>query len=291
MEDDYVICIPTYKRYEICKKETLAMLKNNSIDKRKIYIYVADQNEYDLYSQSLDENTYNQIVIGKKGLVQQREFIMNQWPEGCHIVFLDDDVKSVDLSLSSLFKSHKLNYFIKYAFEQCVKNGAYIWGVYPVFNVHFRAPVPEMTTHLKYIVGAFYGIINRPNLRSLKLTITRKNGNKEDVERSIKYFINDRVVLRFNRIGFATQYYRRKGGLGTYEDRLKVTKEICKKLADKYPEYGYLQEKKHGMCEFGLRQIHAFTMSNKPEINQSKSKKNNLKNKKNKTKKAKNNNK
>jgi hypothetical protein len=96
----------------------------------------------------------------------------------------------------------------------------------------------------------------------LKLTITRKNGQKEDVERSIKYFINDGIVLRFNRIGFVTQYYGRMGGLGTYEDRLKPMKEACDKLIKKYPEYGYLKTRKRGMCEVGLRKIHAFTKKN-----------------------------
>jgi hypothetical protein len=225
MKEEYIICIPSYKRPEICKTQTLSVLKDNSIDQHKIYVYVANKDEYDLYSQTLDKNAYNKIIIGKKGLVQQREFIMKQWPEEKRIVFLDDDIKSIDLSLSPLFKSHNLDYFIKYAFVQCVKNGAYIWGVYPVFNVFFRKPTPEISTCLKYIVGAFYGIINRPNLNSLKLIITRKNGQKEDVERSIKYFINDKIMLRFNRVGFVTKYYGKEGGLGTYEDRLKKWKK------------------------------------------------------------------
>jgi hypothetical protein len=277
MNLDYVICIPSYKRHEICKNKTLSMLKNNDIDSKKIYIYVADENEYEIYSKTLDTKSYNKIIIGKRGLVQQREFIMNQWPEGKWIVFLDDDIKSIDLSLSPLFKKHNFNYFIKYAFDKCVANDAYIWGVYPVFNIHFRAPTPEMSTDLKYIVGAFYGIINRPTLNSLKLIITRKNGQKEDVERSIKYFIQDKIVLRFNRVGFVTQYYGREGGLGNYEERLKPMQEACKKLIKKYPEYGYSKKRKKGMCEVGLRKIHAFTMSNKPEISKNKTRKYNKK--------------
>jgi hypothetical protein len=35
-----------------------------------------------------------------------------------------------------------------------------------------------------------------------KLNITSSNGQKEDVERTIKYFINDGIVLRFNKVGF-----------------------------------------------------------------------------------------
>ena len=36
-----------------------------------------------------------------------------------------------------------------------------------------------MTIDMNFIVGAFYGIINRPNLQAIKLTITKENGQKD----------------------------------------------------------------------------------------------------------------
>ena len=112
-----------------------------------------------------------------------------------------------------------------------------------------------MTTELNYIVGAFYGIINRPKLKSIQLTITKENGQKEDVERTIKYFIEDGIVLRFNKIGFTTKYYGKEGGLGRFEERLKPMKDACKRLEDKYSEYGYTKVRGNGMAEFVLRKI------------------------------------
>jgi hypothetical protein len=112
-----------------------------------------------------------------------------------------------------------------------------------------------MSTCLNYIVGAFYGIINRPNLKKIQLTLTKENGQKEDVERSIKYFINDGIVLRFNHIGFITKYYGKEGGLGTFEDRLKPMLIASEKLKEKYPEYGSISTKKNGMTEFKLKKI------------------------------------
>lgn len=252
---DYVVCVPSYKRASVCNEKTLNTLHKHKIDSKRIYVYVANKEEYDLYEKILDKNKYNKLIIGKKGLVQQREFIMNLWPEGKHIVFLDDDIQSVDLSLSAQFKNHSLDYFIKEAFEECKNNKSYIWGVYAVFNPFFRKPKKEMTRDLNYIVGAFYGIINRPNLRSIKLTITKENGQKEDVERTIKYFIEDGVVLRFNKIGFETKYYGKEGGLGKFEDRLKPMMDACKKLEEKYPEYGRIKVRGNGMGEFVLKKI------------------------------------
>jgi hypothetical protein len=249
-------------------------------------VYVANSEDYKLYEETLDKKTYNKLIIGKKGLVPQRQFIMNQWPQEKHIVFFDDDVESIDLSLSSQFKNHNLDYFIKHAYDQCVKNKSYIWGVYAVFNPFFRKARKEMTTELNYIVGAFYGIINRPNLKSIQLTITKENGQKEDVERTIKYFINDGIVLRFNKIGFTTKYYGKEGGLGRFEDRIKPMKEACKKLEEKYSEYGRIKVRGNNMSEFVLNKIPARIHS---EENNNKTKTNKTKTNKTKTNKTKTN--
>jgi len=254
---DYVVCIPSYKRADVCNDKTLTMLKKNKIDSKKIYVYVANKDEYDEYLRVLDPKLYNKLVIGIKGLVPQRQFIMEQWKDGEHIVFFDDDVEKIDLSISTKFKGKTLNYFFNSAFKECKKQKSFLWGVYPVFNPFFREARNEMTTNLNYIVGAFYGIINRPKLKSIQLTITKENGQKEDVERTLKYFIEDGIVLRFNRIGFVTKYYGKSGGLGTFEDRLKPMLEASNKLKAKYPDYGDISTKKTGMTEFKLKKIPA----------------------------------
>ena len=48
---------------------------------------------------------------------------------------------------------------------------------------------------LTFIIGAFYGFINRPNDSDLLTTIDHY-GNKEDVERSIRYWLKDGNVVR-----------------------------------------------------------------------------------------------
>jgi len=252
---DYIVCIPSYKRAELCNEKSLAMLHDNKIPASKIYVYVANQEEYEEYKKVLDTKLYGKLVVGKKGLVPQRQFIMEQWPEGKHIVFFDDDVAKIDLTMSPVFKGKSLDYFFKYAFDECKKQKAFIWGVYPVFNPFFRKGRGEITTAQNYIVGAFYGIINRPKLKAIQLTLTKENGQKEDVERTIKYFIEDGIVLRFNKIGFVTKYYGKSGGLGTFEARLKPMLDASKLLKKTYPEYGDISTKKNGMTEFRLKKI------------------------------------
>jgi hypothetical protein len=282
---DYIICIPSYKRAVVCNEKTLTTLHKNKINPNKIYVYVANKEEYELYQNTLDKKYYNKIIIGVKGLVPQRQFITKQWPQNKHIVFLDDDVAHIDLSLSQ-YKKQNLDFFIKDAFSECIKQKAFIWGVYAVYNPFFRKTKREMTTELNYIVGAFYGIINRPSLKSINLTITKENGQKEDVERTIKYFIHDGIVLRFNKIGFMTKYYGKEGGLGRFEERIKPMKEACNKLEKAYSAYGKTKVRGNGMTEFVLKKIPS-TITNESTMNTSNKTKINRSSSKNKTKKNK----
>ena len=265
----YIICIPSYKRSNVCNDKTLTTLKEHNIPKKIINVFVANNTEYKDYEKILDKNLYNKLIVGKKGLVQQRQFIMNMYKDGEKIVFFDDDISKIDLSMSTKYKKHSLDYFFKSAFDECKKQKAYIWGVYPVFNPFFREGRPELSRDLRYIVGAFYGIINRPKLKPIQLTITKKNGQKEDVERTLRYFDHDRIVLRFDKIGFETKYYGKEGGLGTFEARLKPMEEATKKLLEKYPDYGTMIKKKTGMTEFKFKKIPAFTGGERPIDNRS----------------------
>ena len=258
MTNEYVICIPSYKRHDVCNNKTLKTLSDNGISSQLIYVYVANKQEYDIYEQTLDKNKYNKLVVGKIGIGPQRQFIMSDWPVNTHILYFDDDVEYIDLSLSPLFKKHKLDYFIKYAFNECIKQHSFIWGVYAVYNPFFRKPRPELSTGLNYIVGCFYGVINRPTLKSIMLTVTNKNGQKEDVERSILYFINDGIILRFNKIGFVTKYYGKSGGLGRFEERIIPMKEASERLNKKFSDYGHIKLRSNGMTEFVLKKIKAF---------------------------------
>ena len=254
---NYVIAIPTYNRPNEILNKTLNTLRRHDIDTHLIHIFVANQEQYDEYNEIIDKSFYNKIVVGVIGLVHQREFISNYFKADKYIVFLDDDVEFIDLTLSPLFREHNLDYFINYAFAECEKQGSYIWGVYAVFNPFFRSARIELTTDLNYIVGCIYGIINRPYLEEIKLTITANDGNKEDVERTVRYFRYDGIVLRFNKIGIKTKYYGKSGGLGTFKERLLPMMKASLSLKHEFSDYGKLKIRKNGMYEFALKKLPA----------------------------------
>jgi hypothetical protein len=245
---DYVICIPSYKRSAKCQKQSLSTLARHNINPEKIFVYVADEEEYEIYKTTLDKSLYNELRIGKKGLIYQRQFIMHQFSLGQPIVYIDDDVDEVDLSLTDYTD---LNHFFQDAFQKCIEHKSYIWGVYPVHNPFFRQTKKDITTHLNFIIGTLYGIINRPATKAIELTLSEEQAGKDDVERSLKYFILDGIVLRFNKVGIKTKIYGSDGGgLGNFKDRLKPMAEACVKLAELYGAYGKTKVRKNGMSEF-----------------------------------------
>ncbi len=242
---DYVIAIPTYKRSNICINKTLNTLSRHKIDTKKINLFIVQEDKEDY--EKIDKKTYNHLVIGKKGVIQQREFITQFYSENTNIVFMDDDIEEIDCE--------NLDEFIRNAFSQCRKKECYIWGVYPVWNPFYRA-TKEDTTCLNFICGVFYGIINRPHLKSIKHEYT--SDSKEDVERSIKYFMNDGIVLRFNKVGVKTKYYGKVGGIGTFEERLEPSKKDCELLLKHFHEYGKIKTRKNNMTEFVLNKLPSF---------------------------------
>jgi len=243
------IVIPSYKRSNKLKNETLNTLNRFGVEKNIINIFVVDE-EYDEYKSINQE--YN-IIIGEKGLVDQRRFIENYFNEGDLLLFLDDDITDFDLL------GKNFNDFILEGFRECIKLNSYIFSIYPVWNKYFREKQKYMTTCLNYCIGAFYGIINR------KDKIVSNSDQKEDVERSIKYFIEDGIVIRFNQIGFKTKYYS-VGGMGSLKDRTNDIMNQVEKLCELYPSYGKRKIRKNGIHEFVLNKLPSNISENK--INQ-----------------------
>ena len=238
-----MLCIPSYQRANTCLKKTIATLERHDLKQATVFV-VAE--EYDEYRALMPE--WVVVSIGVKGLVQQRKFIMEQYPENTNIVYMDDDLEEIDLSMTS----YTLKEFIEMAFKMCRQSGSFIWGVYPVWNSFFRKSKQDVSKCLNFCIGCFYGIINRHD-HDLNIVIS-KQGNKEDVERSIRYFIKDGIVLRFNKVGVKTKFFS-MGGIGIKKERMDEIQKETMELAKAFKEYGTVKIRKDGRHEFVLRKI------------------------------------
>jgi hypothetical protein len=240
-ENNYIIAIPSYNRSELIQVKTLALLNRHGIDPSNITIFVANKEQEEIYKKKVPSNLYGNIIVGKIGLKEQRNFIMDYYPEGKHIVQMDDDLEKIvelttltprsrNTKTMGLKSLEDLDAFIKKAFEKCKAEDIYLWGVYPLANSRFMSP--KVTTDLRFIVGPFWGIINR-HRPDLLITIDEK----ENAERTLQHYTIDHKVLRFNNVGIETRYYKNKGGM---QNEGKNRKEEALKsvlyLHDKYPK-------------------------------------------------------
>jgi hypothetical protein len=256
----YKIAIPTYKRHNMISNKTLKTLKKLKIKKSIITLFVANQKEFDNYNKHVSKTLYNKIIIGKKGLKNQRNFIQDYYPEGTHLVQLDDDIDNIvellnplgikNTSSKEYRKQNKietiksLDKFIKKAFKLCIENKSYLWGVYPVANAYFMNFNTEIG--LKFIVGPFWGCIVRHS-KKLKLTIDEK----ENVQRTLQYFTMDNKVIRFNNVSIITKYYKTPGGMQEEKKNRKTEAlKSAKYLHSKYPNITKIKlTKKSGIPE------------------------------------------
>jgi len=257
----YQIAIPSYKRSNIISQKTLATLARFNIPSSIITIFVANQNEYTDYQNSIPSHLYDKLVIGELGLKNQRNFITRYYPEGTHLVQMDDDLD--DIVIMSNWQSYKiqnrktikknrklvplikLDNFINDAFKMCIDKNLYIWGVYPVANPYFMSPI--VRTNLQFIVGPFWGVINRHN-NKLKITLDEK----ENVERSLLYYKMDGGVIRFDYVSIITKYYKTPGGMQNTIDknkRKRNAKNSAVILHKRYPELTKIKTRKNGRTE------------------------------------------
>ena len=244
----YVVAIPSYQRSDEITKQTLKTLKEGGVDKKKIYVFVANKQEKK-YRDTMDRDTYHKIVVGQKGLVNQRRFISKYFKPGTMIVSMDDDVRNlVKLSDGKLTKLSNLDSFFKKAFDTLKKEKLYLWGVYPVKNSLFMKN--NSTTDLRFIIGVLHGYINR---HDNKLYPNQKLQSKEDIEQSILFYLKDGGILRFNNISFSTTF-KAKGGLGS--DRSKrnmMDKQAQEYLVKTYPNIVSPKFRKDGTPEVILK--------------------------------------
>lgn len=267
----YKIAIPSYKRPETLKKKTLNLLQKYKIKPNKIYIFVSDDEQKQIYQNHLPNNSYNKLIVGKKGIKNIRNFMANYFNQKEKIFYIDDDISHVyinknDNSLNEkgnigakynrsnnkLYELENLDLFIKNAFNLAKKMKINNWGIYPVENPYFTKPTTNnlndfVSTKLNYIMGGFTGVFNN------KKCEVRTINDKEDYERSIKYYLKDGGILRFNNICCRTNCYTEPGGMQIERTKDKIDK-AARYLTRKYPSLCKLNtKKKSGFTEVRLK--------------------------------------
>tara|TARA_R110000744_G_scaffold57085_1_gene120156 strand:- start:2002 stop:3360 length:1359 start_codon:yes stop_codon:yes gene_type:complete len=244
--------IPTYKRSKTISNHTLKVFREGSVPRANIWLFVANQQEKEDYLANVDNSLFGHIEIGEKGLVEQRNYITHFFEEGAKIVECDDDLHTFERLVVDVSGKHHLASvenipeFCEEAFDRCKEEKSGLWGIHPCHNAYFLRP--KVTTGLFFLVGLFQGRINR---KDIVLSIDQK----DDFERTCKYYLEDGKIVRFWNVCCKTKYYNPKGGLGEFgKDRKAESLVAANALVSLFPHLCKLYlKKKSGYAEVRLK--------------------------------------
>ena len=242
---DYKIAIPTYQRYDIAKNKTIAFLAKHNIPKERIYIFVANEEEKKEYGKTLPDY---QIVVAVPGIGPVRNFIEQTWSnEGDYIISMDDDttdikIKTEDDKLVSIDDFYEE--VILRGWEEMQKYNAKHWGLYPVQNALFMKR--KIRTGLTFICSNLYGLIVQKTDELKRIAITRA-----DYEYSIRQFLYNGSVVRFDYLVATTQYVS-KGGLEEYRKNKEKWEGDIDVVINLFPKYAKKKYRKDGTPEIRL---------------------------------------
>jgi hypothetical protein len=249
-KSDWIVAIPSYKRAELLKEKTLAVLQKYGIEADRIYIFVADKEEEAVYKKALPESAYKKIIVAEKGLHNARNIINTYFPKGQKIVEADDDIRGF-IEFDASKRRHEkpltsLKKLIDRGFAEAEKHGARLWGVYPSANGFFMKDT--VTTDLRLIVGSFWGQVN-PG-KEIQLDFSEK----EDYLRTLMFYEKDHAVVRLNFASPQTPYYKTPGGMQEDDKRLANQQKAVKEIMKRYPDWVNLNpNRKSGFPEIRLR--------------------------------------
>jgi hypothetical protein len=264
---DFIVSIISYKRSDTICKKSLRFVDSVGFPRERTYVFVANKTEEKLYREKISEystktgipTTMPNIIVGRKGIKNQRNFINRYFESGTKIISMDDDVDDLEYLtkeekpklVSFASKSSKYDFMKHFnaTFTEMEKKGIYLGGVYAVRNPFFMSHTT--TTKLMFIVGPFYFYIAQGPKKTPMVTMDEK----EDVERTLLYYTRDRAVLRQNFITMKTKYYKEAGGMQSEnKDRKHEAMVSAEKLINRFPGLTRLDlGKKTGHPEVRLR--------------------------------------
>jgi len=229
----YKIAIPSYNRIDQLLNKTLTSLEKEHIDFSIITVFVANQEQYKLYREALD-NFKNglgkkiKVVKGIKGIVEINNFINRYYKPSDIVFYIHDDID-------------KFVYYdksVKDALEKCaeyLKKSPYgLLSFNPTGNEFYMRGEDESSKKFKegfyYAVGPLF--MFKPNP---KIVRSKDTWAVEDYDYSIKSYKLYGKNIRYDRFSCKTKINNNKdGGVGIrdYNTYLKSLMNLYNKNKD-----------------------------------------------------------
>lgn len=222
------IAICSYRRPHTIFQNTIASLVRSGVDLKDVTVFISDPKERAGYEKALSGLvTIVDSVPTKTGNLN---FILDYYPLGTEILFVDDDIKKFERLSDNRKKLIETDIsFAHKGFQLCRDNGATSWGIYAVRNAFFMKERSARGLYL--LVGSCYGLINTGSEYHRVYS-----DEKEDYRRGFQIFEAEGGLIRLDYITVDTAYYKEPGGMqSTRTD--SIIENAAKKLALDYPSY------------------------------------------------------
>ena len=140
-----------------------------------------------------------------------RTLIARAYEPGTRLVCADDDIKRFQrLRSTKELEQADMSKVIPTLRAVAAQYNDTLFGIYPVANGYFMSR--RITTDLRLIVGAFYGYTVKGDLE----VETPMLDEKEDSERTIRFYMKNGAVVRAEHVCLLTNFYGERGGMQLY---------------------------------------------------------------------------
>lgn len=255
--NQYQVAIPSYRRADVLKKNTLATLERYGVADDKIHVFVADEQELLDYEQAI--GTRYKIVVGALGKVEQQKFYNSYFAPGTPLLNMDDDIADV-LELNADGKlipyGNSMQEIIETGFGLCEKYGAKMWGLNPVSNGFFMRN--QATVGLRFIIGNFFGNY-AGDLAISGADREMRCDSGDDWLTTIRSFLENGRIVRIEWLNAKTRMFA-KGGIEAQlsergEERKLIHHQELTRLAALFPDLLTVTTKAGGVTNLRLRSL------------------------------------
>lgn len=229
---DLQVAVVSHARPDVVGAKTLRLLADRGVPPKLVRLYVTPDQLAD-YQAAVDPGLVAEILPGAPGLAAQRRHVAMAYPEGTHLVQLDDDVTDLRRKVDDKVAEPVADALTEFrrGFAACTEHGARLWGVYPVLNPMFMKA--RVRAGLVFCIGHLWGVVNSHDPdRQVQLA------NKEDYERTLRWHHADGVVVRLDDVAAQTRMFG-AGGLQADDqpERRNLNRREVQQLLAWWPQH------------------------------------------------------
>lgn len=216
-------------------------------------IFYVPKNEYEAYKKRMPKQNIVIADIENETIGKKRQFILDQFEVGEHIVFCDDDltgyVRKVNDKEVENVPIDEMRKLFEEWFLDLELSKVSMWGMCGMYDINPMF-LTDKIHRLTQLAGMTYGVIKREDVG-----FTDEISTKEDFEYTLKCIERDGMVHRHSAYNPIASKYNSKGGCSTYRTD-EVQKRDALWLVEHYPDLVKLNPRKEGEVLMKVREAY-----------------------------------